>query len=266
MSSERIGLQRETVDLQIKELTHEGGGSGLTQGIACGDVYFLHSLRQTVDHRLQQFLVAEHNRRFPSCGNAFRCEPLTHEASLNIFRRGRDIGEFLRWQFLRILIEDRLPFLFHPLEEHLLHLLQMVEAHEGVGVVTEVDIRILHHLTVEGSLVTDLLTGEPFVEEMIDGADTAPQSQEPLFQFTVMILGEVAEEASDHLPLFVGEVGDIVEFMDIPQVLEHLICRAHVLIQIVEVGQEQLSPAVEVIQGLIHPCGLDKDLVQFTDE
>ena len=43
MSSERIGLQRETVDLQIKELTHEGGGSGLTQGIACGDVYFCNS-------------------------------------------------------------------------------------------------------------------------------------------------------------------------------------------------------------------------------
>ena len=174
MPSERVCLQRETVDLQIKELTHKGGSSRLTQGIACGDVYLLHSLRQTMDHRLQQFLVAEHNRRFPSCGNAFRCEPLTHEASLNIFRRGRDIGEFLRWQFLRILIEDRLPFLFHPLEEHLLHLLQMVEAHEGVGVVTEVDIGILHHLTVEGSFVTDLLTGESLVEEMIDGADTAP--------------------------------------------------------------------------------------------
>ena len=81
-----------------------------------------------------------------------------------------------------------------------------------------------------------------------------------------MILGEVAEEASDHLALFVGEIGDIVELMDIPQVLEYLVCRAHVLIQIVEVGQEQLSPAVEMIQGFIHSCGLDEDLMQFTDQ
>ena len=50
----------------------------------------------------------------------------------------------------------------------------MVEAHEGVGVVTEVDIWILHHLTVECSLITELLTGQSFVEEMIDRADTAP--------------------------------------------------------------------------------------------
>ena len=50
----------------------------------------------------------------------------------------------------------------------------MVKAHKGIGVVTEVDLRILHYLTIEGTLVTDLLTGKSFVEEMIDGADTAP--------------------------------------------------------------------------------------------
>ena len=81
-----------------------------------------------------------------------------------------------------------------------------------------------------------------------------------------MIFGEVAEEASDHLALFVGEIGDVIKLMDIPQVLEHLVCRAHVLIQIVEVGQEQLSPAVEMIHGFIHPCGLDEDLMQLTDQ
>ena len=236
MSSECVCLQRETVDLQIEELTYEGGGSGLTQRITCGDVYLLHFLWQTVDHRLQQFLVAEYNRGFPSCGNTLWGEPLTHVACLYILRRGRDISQRFRWQFLRILIEDSLTFLLQPLKEGLLHLLQMVKAHKGIGVVSEVDVRSFHHLTIEGSLVTELLTGEPFVEQMIDGADTAPQSQEPLFQFAVMILGEVAEEASEYLALFVSEVGDVIEFVDVSQVLEHLVCRPHVLIQIVEVG------------------------------
>ena len=51
-----------------------------------------------------------------------------------------------------------------------------------------------------------------------------------------MILGEVAEEASEYLALFVSEVGDVIEFVDVSQVLKHLVCRPHVLIQIVEVG------------------------------
>ena len=112
VSSECICLQRETVDLQIKELTHEGSGSSLIQGVACGDVYLLHSLWQTMDNRLQQFLVAEHNRCFPSCGNAFWREPLTHVTCLDILRRRRYVCQCFRWQFLRILIEDSLAFLF----------------------------------------------------------------------------------------------------------------------------------------------------------
>ena len=35
---------------------------------------------------------------------------------------------------------------------------------------------------------------------------------------------------------------------------------------LVEVGQKQLPPAIKMIQGLIHPCGLDEDLMQLTDQ
>ena len=92
------------------------------------------------------------------------------------------------------------------MEEGLLHLLQQVEANEGIGIVFELDAFVGSHLTIKGTLIGELLTGKAFVEQLVDIADVAPQAQETLFEFRVMILGEVAEESAYHLPLFVGEI------------------------------------------------------------
>ena len=127
-----------------------------------------------MDHRLQQFFVAEHNSSFPSCSNAFWGEPLTHVACLDIFSRCRDISQCFWGQFFCILIENGLACLFQSSEECLFHFLQMIKAHKGIGVVTEVDVRSLHHLTIESPLITEILTGQSFVEKMIDVADTTP--------------------------------------------------------------------------------------------
>ena len=51
-----------------------------------------------------------------------------------------------------------------------------------------------------------------------------------------MILREITEESLDHLTLLFCEVGDVIKFMEVSQVLKHLVCGSHVLIQIIEIG------------------------------
>ena len=159
-----------------------------------------------MDDGLQQFFVAEYDGCPAPGSNALWRKPLTDIACLNVLRRGRDIIDCLWRNLLGVLIEDGLAFLLETAEERLLHLLQQVEAHEGIGIVFELDAFVGSHLTIKGTLIGELLTGKAFVERLIDIADVAPQAQETLFEFRVVILGEVAEESAYHLPLFVGEI------------------------------------------------------------
>ena len=266
VAAEGVGLLRPAVDLQVDVLGHERGDGGLVEGIAGGDVDLLDFLGQAVDDGLQQFLVAEHDGGAASVGDALGGEPLADVAGLDVLRRGGDVGDLAGRLFFLILIEDGLALGVETAEEGLLHLLQQVEAHEGVGVVFELDGGIGGHLAVEGSLVGELLTGEGVVKGVVDVADVTPQAQEALLEFGVMVVGEVAEEAAYHLALFVGEVRDVVELVDVAQVGKHLVGRAHVLVEVVEVGEQQLSPAVEVVEGLVDARTTGEALVEFADE
>ena len=86
---------------------------------------------------------------------------------------------------------------------------------------------------------------------MIDVGKVTPQVQEALFQLAVVILGEIAEETVNHLALLVGEIRDVVEFVDVFQIGKHAVGIGHVLVDVVEVGQQQLSPAVELVERLL---------------
>ena len=81
-----------------------------------------------------------------------------------------------------------------------------------------------------------------------------------------MIVGEVAEELSDDVPLLGGEEGTVVEFVNVAHVGKDTLGRRHVLVDIVEVAQQQLSPAVEVVEGLVDACTFHKTTVQVADE
>ena len=139
------------------------------------------------------------------------------------------------WLFFGVLIEYGLSLTFQPAEECLLHLLQEVEAHENVGVVFESDGLLLSHLTVEGSFVSKSLGSELLIEGVIDIANTTPQTEEPLFEFAVMIVGEVTEETLYEFALLVGEIRHIVEFVDVAEVGEDTVGGTHVLVEVVEV-------------------------------
>ena len=134
-------------------------------------------------------------------------------------------------------VESGTAFCLQTTEQGLFHLLEQVEADEDIGVVVELYILVGSHLTVEGSLIGQLLTGQPPVKGVVDVADMAPQTEEPLFEFTVVVIGEVAEEPSYDLLLFCAEVGNVVEFVDVAEVGKHLVSGGHVLVEVVEISK-----------------------------
>ena len=56
---------------------------------------------------------------------------------------------------------------------------------------------------------------EASIEIKIDIVDVAPEGEETLFEFGVVILVEVAEKLTDHLSLLFREVRVVIELMDI---------------------------------------------------
>ena len=77
-----------------------------------------------------------------------------------------------------------------------------------------------------------------------------------------MIIREIAEKLSDNSSLFVSQITDIIEFMNIAKVSEHLIGIGHILVYIIEVGKQQLSPSVKMVERLFDSCTLDKRLMK----
>ena len=144
--------------------------------------------------------------------------------------------------------------------------MQEVEAHKDIGVVFEGDRFVLGHLTIEGSFVSQSLGSELLVEGVIDIADTTPQTEEPLFELAVMIVGEVTEETLYEFALLVGEIRHIVEFVDVAEVGEDTVGGTHVLVEVVEVGEQQLPPAIEMVECLVNACATGKALMEFADE
>ena len=95
------------------------------------------------------------------------------------------------------------------------------------------------------------MVGEATVEVVVDVGKVAPQAQETLFEFGLVLLGEMAEEMAQQLALLIGEIAQVVELVDVAQVGKHTVGIGHVLVDIVEVADEQLAPAIELIERLV---------------
>ena len=147
-----------------------------------------------------------------------------------------------------------------------LHLLHHVEAHEEIGVVFQCNIFLLSHFAIEHALVGQLFVAELLAVLRVDILEAGPQFQEPLFQFTVMVGREIAEEALQQFRLFLREIGQVVEFVDVAQVAEHVVSHRHILIDVVEIADEQLSPAVEMVECLVDSRDGDERAVEFADQ
>ena len=66
--------------------------------------------------------------------------------------------------------------------------------------------------------------------------------------------------------LILGQIGDVIVFMDVAQVGKDVCCRGHIFIEIVEIGKQQLSPAIEMVQGLTDACTLREALMEVADQ
>ena len=219
-----------------------------------------------MDHGLQQTFVAEHDGGATTSSQALGREPLGDVSGLDILGSGRDEGDVGRGRLDGILIEDGLARLLQTTEEHLLYLLQQIEADEGVGVVLELEALVGGHLSVEGAFVAEVLGGQLAIVSLVDVADMTPQTEEALFEFAVVVGGKVAKEATNHIALFVREIRYIVELVDIAQIGKHLIGRGHVFIEVVEVGQEQLSPTIEVVERFVDARTLGEAFVELAHQ
>ena len=69
-----------------------------------------------------------------------------------------------------------------------------------------------------------------------------------------------------HLLLFGCKIRNIVQFVNISHVFEHKRCVSHILVNIVEVGQHNLSPGVEMVERLCHACHLHKCLMKIANK
>ena len=81
------------------------------------------------------------------------------------------------------------------------------------------------------------MLAQTFAIIMIDLAEMTPQLEELPFECCLMIVGEVTEELPENALLFVGEIVDTIQLMQVAQVGKHLISIGHVLVYIIEIGQ-----------------------------
>ena len=122
------------------------------------------------------------------------------------------------------------------------------------------------HLSIYGALVAYALLGEAAVVVVVDVAEVRPQTEEALLQFRLDVVAEVGEEALQHLFLLVVEIRYVVELVNVLKVAEYAVGVCHVLVDVVEVGKQQLSPAVEVVERLVDARTLRERLVYVADE
>ena len=55
--------------------------------------------------------------------------------------------------------------------------------------------------------------------------------------------------------LLLVEIADVVQFPEVTDIGEYPVCICHILVDVIEVGQQQLSPSVKLVKCLSHIAG-----------
>ena len=165
-------------------------------------------------------------------------------------------------------VEPGLSSLLQAQEERLFHPVQYVEAYEYIAVVVQpLRVQFLHHLAVHHALVGNAQLRQPFAVVPVDVSQLVPQADEFLLQFRPLLDGEVSEEFLYCLLLFLTQVvGDVHDVLQILQVAEEPVCVHQVLVYVVKVTDQQLSPEVEVVQCLFAFRFFAEHPVEFTHQ
>ena len=147
-------------------------------------------------------------------------------------------------------------------KQFLLHLLKQVETNEYVCVVFKFNVLLCYYISIDCSLVSYALVSQTLVVVVIYVAKVAPQTKKAFLQLCLMVVTEVGKEAFEHLALLFGKIRQVVKFVYVFQIAEYLVSIGHILVNIVEIGKQQLPPAVEVVERLIYARTFYKRFMQ----
>ena len=76
----------------------------------------------------------------------------------------------------------------------------------------------------------------------------------------------MGKEPTDDCTLFVGEIRHVVQFVNVAYIGKHTVGVRHILVNVVKVGQHQLSPSEKLIQRLARSRLMAERLIEFTNE
>ena len=88
-----------------------------------------------------------------------------------------------------------------------------------------------------------------------------PKLQKSTFQFAIMFFAEITEELLEDIALLLAQIRGVVVFVDIAEIGEDMLCRSHVLVEVIEIREQDLSPSVEMVEGFVNSCTLGKALM-----
>ena len=281
-------LCRIALGLECYELPDHGGDGCLRQRITRCYVERIYLGRNAMYNGLQQHFVAHDHRRALSCLVALVLQqPFGHVAGLQVLGRGRHVAYFLVgfkacikrvvgtkfvWKLVQapvnigaclvglhhivvvvVPVKACLSLAFQSREQFLFHLLQHVEAHKDVGVVAVGQLFLFHDVSVQHTLVSQMLCPKACLEFGIDIVQLAPKVQEAFLEYA-RIAREVGKKPAEFCLLVLRKIVYRVQFVQVSYVAEHLFGVCHVLVDVVEVCQQQLPPAVKLVERLVSAC------------
>ena len=160
----------------------------------------------------------------------------------------------LQVQSVVVPVEECLVPVVVMLEERLFRLVQDVETHEGVGASLRHDgiermlPDALCHVAVEGTRIEFSPLHQALAQSVVEVIHAVPKPQETLLEFRVLLNRKILEEFAQRLLLLgVYVVGG--DGMEVMHVAEDMACRCDMLVDVVEVTQDNLAPAVELVKG-----------------
>ena len=105
-------------------------------------------------------------------------------------------------------------------------------------------------IPVQGTLPKLIVVEQILVQGLVNCRHLVPQTHETPSHERVLARGEISEEAHQRLALLVAEETVVGQFAQLPDVAEHFSGIGHVLVNVVKVGQDNLSPVPEAVQRL----------------
>ena len=122
---------------------------------------------------------------------------------------------------------------------------------------------VFDDITVEHAFISDALLTQTGSELGIYVSENVPQGRETLFEFGGVFYGEMMEKLADGLLLaFFQKFIMVRQVVQVFQVAEQGVSVRHVLVCIVEIGNQHFAPEIELVECFLAAGGVTEYLVK----